>query len=269
MSNRQYASHRGWSLVEVLVVAAIIAVLSGMLLPMVSRMRETTNRLLCANALRQWGMALTAYAPDNRGCVPRSPGYDWPAAANWSMDVNDLGPWPNQFSVGRVIEYLPGATFDNATRTWNFTAGLYLCPSQKSMTGGGGLWGTSTTWTTYCYFAWSSHWPYWAPGVWGGAVSDLGRERLMGRRLDGANRILMQDLVVDHGAGRGGFHANHMRERKNFGSPFELLGANQLFGDGHVAWKPGADYDPAGIVAATGQSYASTMPPGWGDVYWW
>jgi len=261
----------GWSLVEVLVVAAIIAVLAGMLLPMVSRLRETTNRLLCANALRQWGMALIAYSADNRGMVPRTPGFDWPAAANWPMDPQDSGPWPNQFSVSRVIEYLPGATYNSVTKQWNWTAGLYLCPSQKWMKTTTAWNGVGSAWTTYCYFGWSNSWLQNNPSnptPGNSAVSALGRERLMHKRIEGS-RILMQDLVVDHGPARGGFHTNHMRGRKNYGTPSEMLGANQLWGDGHVAWKTVAEFDPEGIRTSSGQNFVSTRPPGWSDVYWW
>lgn len=264
------ARHAGWSLVEMLVVAAIIAVLAGMLLPMMSRLRDTTNRLVCANALRNWGTALLAYSQDNRGMIPRTPGYDWPAAANWSMDPDDLGPWPNQFAVARVIEYIPGASFNSATRKWDFTAGLYLCPSQKSMKNVG-VWHTSTGWTTYCYFGWSGSWIQNNPSnptAGNSAVSADGREKLMHKRIEGG-RILMQDLVVDHGATRGGFHANHMRGKKNYGHTSELSGANQLWGDGRVQWKDGVEFDPAGILPRTGKNFASTLPPGWGDVYWW
>jgi prepilin-type N-terminal cleavage/methylation domain-containing protein/prepilin-type processing-associated H-X9-DG protein len=72
-------SHRAFTLIELLVVIAIIAILAAMILPVLSRAKQTGLKIACMNNLKQLGYAAQIYLNDNQSIYPPRSYLDrWP-----------------------------------------------------------------------------------------------------------------------------------------------------------------------------------------------
>lgn len=89
--------HRAFTIIELLVVLAIITILLGILLPAVERVRHRGYISACAANLHSIGQAMTMYANQNRGNYPRAV-YDPALAATNGWTAGTDNALPDQFS---------------------------------------------------------------------------------------------------------------------------------------------------------------------------
>lgn len=99
-----------FTLIELMVVIAVIAILAALLLPAMSRAKETGRAVACKNNLRQLSLGAATYSLDNKGRMPFF--LDW------------LSSRPGDLTSGQLYPYLK-------------TPAVYMCPTDKIILGTG------------------------------------------------------------------------------------------------------------------------------------
>jgi prepilin-type N-terminal cleavage/methylation domain-containing protein len=255
-------AHRGFSLVELLVVVGVTGVLIAVLLPALSRARDAARRTECANRLRQLTAACTIYLNERR-CYPEpqyQPAFNGVAPSGIRLElINELGSiyhWPI-VSASTRVERLP------QTLVCPLRMDVELFETADLSTG--------TPWyaTGYSYFARL------------GERENRGGVVLKPKRVtDAAGKrrgVLWADTVgqVTVGGASQGYAFFHFNGKIEFNpafgttmNPRPLRGQNRAWSDGSVEWVPGETIELDPMRADEAASYKLVVPGAFTFVYY-
>jgi prepilin-type N-terminal cleavage/methylation domain-containing protein/prepilin-type processing-associated H-X9-DG protein len=117
---------KGFTLIELLITIAIIAILFGLLLPVLSKAKAKTRAIICLNNLKQWGYAMQMYALDHDDYLPpEGTGTTLNQQTGWYVDL------PKQIGLANYFEMAwrtnPAAPLGRS---------IWICPSNTNRSNG-------------------------------------------------------------------------------------------------------------------------------------
>lgn len=239
---------RAFTLIELLVVIAIIAILIGLLLPAVQKVREAAARMSCQNNLKQIGLAMHNYESANGGLPPRR-NLTAGQRRGWGPAIL---PYVEQEPLGKLYR-LDRNYYDPENAPHIIVPlKLFTCPSvpNNPRTVTVNFWGTTSVGAAGDYFGANSF-----------QSSLYGNPSLSGKTtctamLDGVNRKLTDitdgtsnTLLISEQAGRPDFYILGVRQASNTGqaaynnwgpwASFQVSRIQQFGSDGITADGPG------------------------------
>src|SRR5436305_7467093 len=130
----------GFTLIELLVVIAIIAILIGLLLPAVQKIREAANRMKCSNNLKQIALGAHNYESANQQFPPGLRQTSWIGVLGYLLPYVEQDNVYNMIPIAMLQPGYTGAWWGSislGTNAPGVTAGrtrisTYICPSDSS-----------------------------------------------------------------------------------------------------------------------------------------
>ncbi len=214
----------GFTLIELLTVMAILAVLMGLLLPVVARSREQARKTVCMNSIRQIGMALATYAANHGGVIPTTGSPDEPVRATHHIWDGTLKP-PRYLGLGYLHEKFG----------YGVKPQMYYCPSAEGI--------DRMDWHRHSWSCWEKVGTTMEAAICGTSYvyreSGIGANRVLGHNAQ--TPAMAMDFQISMEA----------VNPANIGYCHGAAGVNILFYDGSVKWVP----DPTAQAAGYGRDY--------------